>query len=170
MKKNSFMVKNMFMSMLTAGIFATAFTACHDDDFDPKGFNNGPKAESFELTNLEQYSYTVPVQVNVEGDWEIEFKFNNEYNHFCYALPNKGHGPQTIKLCMLDHWTESRNEGQMIIHDLSNNKNDQSFRLMQKCNLDNPKYMAFRGCTRGEGDATEEKKEEEAPSRTKVTS
>ena len=163
MKKNSFMVKNMFMSMLTAGIFATAFTACHDDDFDPKGFNNGPKAESFELTNLEQYSYTVPVQVNVEGDWEIEFKFNNEYNHFCYALPNKGHGPQTIKLCMLDNWTESRNEGHMIIHDLSNNKNDQSFRLMQKCNLDNPKYMAFRGRTRGEGDATEEKKEEEAP-------
>jgi hypothetical protein len=168
MKKNSFMVKNMFMSMLTAGIFATAFTACHDDDFDPKGFNNGPKAESFELTNLEQYSYTVPVQVNVEGDWEIEFKFNNEYNHFCYALPNKGHGPQTIKLCMLDNWTESRNEGQMIIHDLSNNKNDQSFRLMQKCNLDNAEVTRARTRTRAEGGEAasegEEKKEESSTS------
>jgi uncharacterized protein (TIGR02145 family) len=170
MKKNSFMVKNMFMSMLTAGIFATAFTACHDDDFDPQGFNNGLKGESFELTNLEQYSYTVPVQVNIEGDWEIELKFNNEYNHFCYALPSNGHGPQTIKLCMLDNWTESRNEGQMIIHDLSNNKNDQSFRLMQKCNLDNAKFMAFRTRTRGgeaaEGETKEEaeKKEEEQKS------
>ena len=157
-KKN--LVKQVLMSTLTAGIFATAFTACNDEDIESQGFNNGPKAESFELTNLEQYSYTVPVQVNIAGDWEIDFKFNNENNHFCYALPSKGHGPQTIKLCMLDNWTENRNEGQMIIRDLGNNNNDQSFRLMQKCNLDNNQIMSFR--TRTRGNAGEEAKEGEA--------
>ncbi len=84
--------------------------------------------------------------MNVQGDWKIDLQFNDKDNHFCYALPDHGHGPATIKLCMLDNWTDIRNEGQMIIRDLSNSNNDKSFRLMQKCNLDNPAIA----CTRGE--------------------
>lgn len=48
MKKNSIMVKNVFMSMLTAGIFATAFTACNDEDIDSQGFNNAPTATTLQ--------------------------------------------------------------------------------------------------------------------------
>ena len=152
-KKN--LVKTMFMNILTASIFATAFTACSDElNSEALSSDGAPKPESFELTSLEQYSYTVPVKVNVEGDWEIDFQFNDEDNQFCYALPKKGHGPAEIKLCMFDNWTETRNEGKMIIRDLGNSSNSRSFRLMQKCNLDNPKYMSAR--TRGgdgDGDA-----------------
>ena len=108
------------MNILTAGFFAAAFTACTDDvENEAMAVNSGPNTRSFELTSLEQYSYSVPVKVDVEGDWEIDLQFSDENNHFCYALPNKGHGPQTIKLCMLDNWTEKRNEGEMIIRDLS---------------------------------------------------
>ena len=131
MKNFSVLVKQMLMSTLTAGMFAFSFSSCSDDlnELEAMG-GNATKGESFELTSLEQYSYTVPVQVNVEGDWEIDFRFSDEYNKFCYAIPDKGHGPATIKLCMLDNWTEKRNEGQMIIRDLSQNREDQSFRLL----------------------------------------
>ena len=147
-KKN--LVKSMFMNILTAGVFATALTAC-SDELNSDALN-GDALESQELMSLEQWSYTVPVEVNVEGDWEIDFKFNDPSNKFCYASPQKGHGPAMVKLCMLDNWTETRNEAQMIIRDLSNSKNDQTFRLRQKCNLDNPKIMS--AMTRGsDGDA-----------------
>ena len=163
MKNFSVLVKQMLMSTLTAGMFAFSFSSCSDDlnELEAMG-GNATKGESFELTSLEQYSYTVPVQVNVEGDWEIDFRFSDEYNKFCYAIPDKGHGPATIKLCMLDNWTEKRNEGQMIIRDLSQNREDQSFRLLQKCNIDNPNYQQLRARTRGEGEEAkegEEKKE-----------
>jgi uncharacterized protein (TIGR02145 family) len=149
-KKN--LVKSMFMNVLTAGIFATALTACSDELNNEVQSFDGPKSESFEFTNLEQYSYSVPVKVNVEGDWEIDLQFNDEENEFCYVSPSKGHGPAEIKLCVLDNWTNQRNEGKMTIRDLNNSNNNQSFRLMQKCNLDNSKYMALRSRTRGEGD------------------
>ena len=164
-KKN--LVQSMFMNILTAGIFATAFTACSDDLSERDAFSGSAmNGESFELTSLEQYSYSVPVQVTVQGDWEIDLRFSDENNKFCYALPNKGHGPATIKLCMLDNWTEKRNEGQMIIRDLNNNREAQSFRLMQKSNLDNPNYEQARACTRGEGEAAKdgEAKEEKQAS------
>ena len=147
MKNFSVLVKQVLMSTLTAGMFAFSFSSC-SDDFDEFGAmdGNATRGESFELTSLEQYSYTVPVQVNVQGDWEIDLKFKDD-NHFCYALPAKGHGPAIIKLCMLDNWTENRNEAQMVIRDLDNNQEVQSFRLMQKCNLDNPALARTR--TRG---------------------
>ena len=160
MKNFSVLVKQMLMSTLTAGMFAFSFSSCSDDlnELEAMG-GNATKGESFELTSLEQYSYTVPVQVNVEGDWEIDFRFSDEYNKFCYAIPDKGHGPATIKLCMLDNWTEKRNEGQMIIRDLSQNREDQSFRLLQKCNIDNPNYQQLRARTRGEGEEAKEGEE-----------
>ena len=141
MKKMTVWVKQVLMSTLTAGLFATAFTACSDELQNEANALNGNNTESSEVMTLEQYNYFVPVKVNVEGDWEIDFKFNDPSNRFCYASPTKGHGPATIKLCMNDNWTEKRNEGELIIRDLNNNNNTQTFRLMQKCNLDNPEYM-----------------------------
>ena len=147
-KKN--LVMSMFMNILTAVIFATAFTACSDD------LNNEADtykaSESTELMNLEQYSYSVPVKVNVDGDWTVDFKFEDKKNSFCYALPDHGHGPATIKLCMLDNWTEQRNEAKMIIRDMNGNE-VQSFPISQKCNLENPNYV---GRTRADGDDSKE--------------
>ena len=159
-KKN--LVKTMFMNILTAGVFATAFTACNDDlNNEANGFN-APETESFELTNLEQYSYSVPVQVNAQGDWQIDLQFCDENHHFCYALPDHGHGPATVELCMLDNWTDTRNEAKMMIRDLSNSNNNKTFHLMQKCNLDNPNYTRAmtRAKTRGEGGEEKEAEQE----------
>ena len=147
-KKN--LVKQVLMSTLTAGIFATVFTAC-SDDVNMAEASDALKTESYELMNLERHSYSVPVQVNVQGDWQVDLQFSDENHHFCYALPDHGHGPATIELCMLDNWTNNRNDGKMIIRDLSNSNNDRTFRLMQKCNLD------YNCRTRGDdADSTEE--------------
>ena len=155
------------MSALTAGIFAFGFNSC-SDNFDSEAYSyNGPKAENAKFINLEQYSYSVPVNVNIAGDWEIDFQFSDEDHHFCYALPRKGYGPQTIKLCMLDNWTETRNEGEMIIRDLSNSQNDQSLHLVQKCNLDNPEFLSFRSLTRGSEAQEGDEKKDEAPVKNK---
>ena len=142
-KKN--MVKTMFMNILTAGVFATVFTACSDElnNLEDEAFNDA-KTESFLFTNLEQYSYNVPVKVNAQGDWKIELKFDDEDNQFCYVIPDHGHGPATVNLFMLDNWTNERNNGQMIIRDLTNNT-AQTFPLKQKCNLDNPNFAQTRG-------------------------
>ena len=143
-KKN--LVKSMLMSIATTGIFSFGFSSCNDDinEFDNHGFN--AEINSFELQNLEQYSYTVPVQIDCEGAWKIDLKFSDENNHFCYALPSEGVGPQTIKLCMLDNWTDERNDGVMNIIDVQNPTNSKSFNLSQKCNLDR------RALTRGDDD------------------
>ena len=66
-KKN--LVKSMLMSIATAGIFSFGFSSCNDDinEFENHGFN--AEINSFELQNLEQYSYTVPVQIDCQGAW-----------------------------------------------------------------------------------------------------
>ncbi len=51
-KKN--LVKSMFMSILTAGVFAFGFTACSDELNNEANDFNAPETESFEFTNLEQ--------------------------------------------------------------------------------------------------------------------
>ncbi|MBO4826310.1 MAG: hypothetical protein J5506_03605, partial [Prevotella sp.] len=152
-KKN--LVKSMFMNILTAGFFATALTAC-SDEVTADDASNAPTIESNDLMSLEQYSYSVPVNVTAQGDWKIEFQFNDKSNQFCYALPDHGHGPATIKLCMLDNWTEQRNEGKMIIRDMNGNE-VQSFPISQKCNLENPNYT---GRTRGGDDDGKEAPED----------
>ena len=146
-KKN--LVKSMLMSIATAGIFSFGFSSCSDDinEFDNHGFN--AEINSYELQNLEQYSYTVPVKIDCQGAWKIDLKFSDENNHFCYALPSEGVGPQTIKLCMLDNWTDERNDGEMTIIDEQNPTNSKSFILSQKCNLDR------RAKTRGDDESSD---------------
>ena len=152
-KKN--LVKQVLMSTLTAGIFSFSVSSCNDDinELENHGINAG--FNSFELQNLEQYSYTVPVQIDCEGAWKIDLKFSDENNHFCYALPSEGVGPQTIKLCMLDNWTDERNDGEMTIIDEQNPTNSKSYRLSQKCNLDR------RALTRGDDDESSDSDDEE---------
>ena len=152
-KKN--LVKQVLMSIATAGIFSFGFSSCSDDinEFDNHGFN--AEINSYELQNLEQYSYTVPVQIDCEGAWKIDLKFSDENNHFCYALPSEGVGPQTIKLCMLDNWTDERNDGLLNIIDEENPTNSKSFCLSQKCNLDR------RALTRGDDDDSSDSDDEE---------
>ena len=146
-KKN--LVKSMLMSIATAGIFSFSFSSCSDDinEFDNHGFN--AEINSYELQNLEQYSYTVPVKINCQGAWKIDLKFSDDNNHFCYALPSEGVGPQTIKLCMLDNWTDERNDGVLNIIDEENPTNSKSFSLSQKCNLDR------RALTRGDDESSD---------------
>ena len=154
------LVKTMFMNILTAGIFATALTACSDE------LNEGQSvstAESLKYTNLEQYSYAVPVPVKVQGKWKAELRFENDNYHFCYLNRSEGQGPDNIKLCVLDNWTDERNSAQMVITDLESNTT-QTYPIKQKCNLDNPDYRV--ALTRSGGDDGE-KKEEKAPVKNK---
>ena len=162
-KKN--LVKSMFMNILTAGIIASALTACSDEINDESMSIEGPTTETLKYTNLEQYSYSVPVQVNAPGRWKAELKFENDDYHFCYLNRSEGQGPANIKLCVLDNWTDKRNNAQMVITDLQSNTSH-TYPIKQKCNLDNPDYMV--ALTRaGESDSDEEKTEETAPVKNK---
>ena len=143
MKKNSVMVKQVLMSILTAGIFTFGFTAC-SDELDNEVANEVSPLELSSgcgLENLEQHSYAVPYHVTAQGDWKIEFEFN-EGHEICYAHPRQGHGPQEIKICVLDNWTDEQRTGEMIITDSENPQHPQVIKIGQKCNLDN-------GITRG---------------------
>ena len=80
--------------------------------------------------------------VTAKGDWKIDFEFDGR--QICYAHPSEGHGPQEIKICVLDNWTDEHRTGKMTITDSENPQQPQVVKLEQKCNLDN-------GITRGEG-------------------
>ena len=153
MKTKKNLVKPMLMSILTLGTFGMGLTACSDDvmeaDNKPEAFTAGN-----DLMDLEQYGYTVPVEVKCEGAWKVEFKFDRGSRHFCYADIEEGVGPQTIKLCVTDNWTNHRNTGKMIITDLKNDENTKVINLGQKCNLDNT-AMTRSGATDSEADIQE---------------
>ena len=153
MKTKKNLVKPMLMSILTLGTFGMGLTACSDDvmeaDNKPEAFTAGN-----DLMDLEQYGYTVPVEVKCEGAWKVDFKFDRGSRHFCYADIEEGVGPQTIKLCVTDNWTNHRNSGKMIITDLKNDENTKVINLGQKCNLDNP-AMTRSGATTSQDDIQE---------------
>ena len=146
MKKQSVMVKQVLMSIITAGMFTFGFSACSDELDNEARDMAAPQSECLQFTNLEQYSHSVPVEVSAKGDWTIDLQFEDEDHQFCYVYPRQGHGPATVKLYMLDNWTETRNNGTMTISDLGNPNNNKVIALQQKCNLDNRQY----GFTRGE--------------------
>ncbi len=143
MKKTSMLATSTLMSACTALMTLAGFTSCNDDLTD--NFTSVSASDLGAFTNLEQYSYNVPVNINVQGDWKIEFQYSDKNNSFCYASPDHGHGPATVKLCMLDNWTDQHNTGQMIVRDLSNSKNDRTYQLLQKCNTDNPNMVRTSG-------------------------
>ena len=120
MKKFSVLVKQVLMSTLTAGVFTFSLTACSDDNMlDNEGeVMNSMMAQSMDLNNLESYSYSVPFEIKCEGDWSVDFAFN-EGEPFCYAFPKRGHGPQTIKICTIDNTNTESRSGELIVNDLS---------------------------------------------------
>ncbi len=137
MKTKQNLVNTMFTNILTAGLFTFAFTACSDDiEYEVK---NNDKAQieipAGGLDLLEQHSYVTPYKVEARGDWKIDFTFN-EGNQICYALPNHGHGPTEVKICVLDNWTDERRTGEMTITDMDAKK-EVKLKVGQKCNLDN---------------------------------
>ena len=108
----------MMSGALAMASIAFLFTACNDDlaseirSLDDYFAGN----DDASLENLEQYSYTVPFEVTAEGNWRVDLSFN-EGHQICYALPDHGHGPTQIKLCVLDNWTDERRTGEMTITD-----------------------------------------------------
>ena len=103
MKKNSVMVKQVLMSIVTAGIMTFGFTAC-SDELSMENNEGAPSTEDIRSMRLEQYSYSVPVRVNAEGDWKVDLRFDNEDRQFCYVYPDHGHGPATVSLYVLDNY------------------------------------------------------------------
>ena len=147
MKKNSISVKQVLISIITTGIFTFGLTACSDETLNNEAADGGiapiELSSGCGLENLEQHSYAVPYMVTAKGDWMINFKFK-QGRQICYAHPSEGHGPQEVKICVLDNWTDERRTGEMTITDSENPQQPQVVKLEQKCNLDN-------GITRGEG-------------------
>jgi len=91
-KKNQ--VNTMFMNIHTAEPFNFAFTACSDgienDTMDSVKTQIEIPASGLDIP--EQHCYAIPYKVGVNGDWKIEFSFN-EANQISYLLSNHGHGP-----------------------------------------------------------------------------
>lgn len=150
MKTKKNLVKTMLMSILTAGISSFGFTACSDDLNELDNNHGDAIAVGSNMMNLEQYSYTVPLEVQTDGAWKIDINFQNDDHHFCYALPSEGVGRQTVKLCVLDNWTDERNAAELCISDLQHPENNKTIHLGQKCNLDNPSLTRASGVADGD--------------------
>ena len=87
--------------------------------------------QAIPVDGFENYSYSVDYQVKAEGDWVVEFEFN-EGRPFCYAMPARGHGNQTIKLCLVDNPNAEANTGEMIITDFAHPDKPVTVQLKQK--------------------------------------
>lgn len=121
-----------FVAVLAAVL---SVVSCTDDNL----FNGDivvPK--DVDLTQLEQYSYVVPLEIKSDTEWEIDFDFAGDGESICYALPKSGKGNATVKLCVLDNWTDVRREGTMYITYPNDPGRNKEIPLGQKCNLDQP--------------------------------
>ena len=130
--------KNLAAWMLSSIIATATFTACSDEIAENTNDNNSPLADnvqSNDLSALEQYSYAVNYDVKAKGKWKIDFAFN-EGHEICYAFPAEGEGPTTVKICVLDNWTDQQRTGVMTVNDLENPANTVKVQLKQKCNSD----------------------------------
>ena len=125
--------------MLSSIIASATITSCSDDlaaDVADAGKVPGVEQNaSTDLGSLEQFSYTIPYEVKCSGKWKIRLGFN-EGHEICYATPSEGTGPATVKICVLDNWTDERRTGLMEVADLENPSKSVTVELGQKCNLD----------------------------------
>ena len=129
------------ISALVIAMFACCmtFSACSDDDLE------GIQAEvvlpsDVDLMELEQWSYTIPFEVKSDSEWEIDFLFDDA-NYICYAYPDKGTGDATVKICVLDNWTDYRRTGEMRVTFPKDKSKNRVIQLSQKCNLDNDENL-----------------------------
>ena len=101
MKTKKNLVNKMFMNILTAGIFAIAFTACSDDDVMNDNGQAQVAAETLkqgnDLKNLPNIEYSFPLEVKNDGQWRIGFGYDDN-GQICYAYPKSGNGNATVKI------------------------------------------------------------------------
>lgn len=132
--KKFYVLKTMalFISVLSLSI---TFSACSDENF--KGIQADVELPSdANLMELEQYSYSIPFEIKSDSEWEIDFAFDDG-KYICYAYPNKGVGNATVKICVLDNWTDYRRNGEMYITFPKDESKNKVIKLSQKCYLDN---------------------------------
>ncbi len=123
----------MALSLLLGAASVATFTSCKDADLGKiKGEVEVP--EDTDLMELEQYSYTIPLEIKSDSEWEVEFVFDDQY--ICYAFPEKGKGNATVQLCVLDNWNDERRTGEMHINFPKDPSKNQVIPLRQKGNLD----------------------------------
>ena len=112
MKKNSFLVKTVLMSMLTAVTFS--FASCQDDDF----MDTGAMVENTDASQaigegdilVEGHAYTMPFTVKANGKWRIE-----QDRYFFTLSQEEGIGPKEIKIYVQDNRYDERKQGHMTI-------------------------------------------------------
>lgn len=139
------------ISALVIAMFACCmtFSACSDVD-DLVGIQAEVVLPSdVDLMELEQYSYTIPFEVKSDSEWEIDFLFDDA-NYICYAFPNKGTGDATVKICVLDNWTDYRRTGEMRVTFPKDESKNRVIQLSQKCNLDNDENNGMTEVTDGD--------------------
>ena len=112
MKKNSFLVKTVLMSMLTAVTFS--FASCQDDDFMDTGAmvenTNASQAIGDGDILVEGHAYTMPFTVKANGKWRIE-----QDRYFFTLSQEEGIGPKEIKIYVQDNRYDERKQGHMTI-------------------------------------------------------
>ncbi len=118
MKKNSVLVKSMFMNILTAGIFGLVFTACSDDEV-MNGIEQAQMAaenlkQAGELKNLLNAEYSFPFEVKNDGQWRIGFGYDED-GQICYAYPKSGNGNATVKIYVSKNNTCNERTNEMYI-------------------------------------------------------
>lgn len=118
MKKNSVLVKSMFMNILTAGIFGLVFTACSDDEV-MNGIEQAQIAaenlkQAGELKNLLNAEYSFPFEVKNDGQWRIGFGYDED-GQICYAYPKSGNGNATVKIYVSKNNTCNERTNEMYI-------------------------------------------------------
>ncbi|MBR3413446.1 MAG: hypothetical protein IKG81_12235 [Bacteroidales bacterium] len=112
MKKNSFLVKTVLMSMLTAVTFS--FASCQDDDF----MDTDAMVENTNASQtigdgdilVEGHAYTMPFTVKANGKWRIE-----QDRYFFTLSEEEGIGPKVIKIYVQDNRYDERKQGHMTI-------------------------------------------------------
>lgn len=108
-----------------------SFVSCTDDS----SYNGDIIVpEDVDLGGLEQYSYAIPIEIKSNTEWKIDF--DGDGQSICYAYPKSGKGNATVKLCVLDNWTDVRRKGTMHVTFPNEPSKNMEIPLGQKCNLD----------------------------------
>lgn len=112
------LVKTMFMNILTAGIFATAFTACSDEleiDMAPVAPEMADAiAASKDPQIIENEEYSIPVEVKADGEWRLGYAYDVE-GLIGEAWPKTGNGNTTVQLYVSKNNSGQERESEMYV-------------------------------------------------------
>ena len=104
-------------TLLAALAMGSLFVACTDDD------NYSIKEAKIDISTtalgqMEAYSYATPFNLVTDADaeWEATVEWDEEtINQPAYVYPRKGTGPATLKIVMLDNFTQSPRQATLKI-------------------------------------------------------